>query len=36
MTDYLNSDEIIFLTKSLNRKYFTQEHNWEKKGHCTL
>lgn len=32
MTDDLNSDDSIFLTKSLNRKYFTQERNWEKKA----
>lgn len=31
MTDDLNCDDSVFLTKSLNRKYFTQECNWGKK-----
>lgn len=31
MTEDLNCDDSVFLIKSLNRKYFTQECNWGKK-----
>lgn len=31
MLDELNCDDSVFLTKPLNRKYFTQECSWGKK-----
>lgn len=36
MTDDLNCDDSVFLTKSFNRKYFTHECNWGKKRRLYL